>query len=243
MFAAALVAGLALATAQADEPAALQPSPPIARGIAAFPRLVAAPGDRVVSRINRALARADLAPGCRDDGRGTWHRTVRVTMRGPRFLSLLAADDWYCGGPYADGANTALVYDLATGAPADWRRLLPGGIVEAVASERGGGDADPVLVVSAALRRLYVAARQSGIEDCAAVLADTERFPSRFMLWPDAAANGLTLQLVSLPHVVRACGPPVTLARPELRRLGAAPAFLQAIAEAHRRGWFDPPAK
>jgi hypothetical protein len=236
------LAALGVAAAYAAGPAALKPSPPVAPGIAAFPRLVARPGDRAAARINRALAGADAAPGCGDD-KGSWRRTVRVTMRGPRYLSLLASDDWYCGGAYPDYSNTALVYDLATGAPVDWRRLLPSAVVERAAPDPGGGDAAPVLVTSSVLRRLYAAAKPTDIKECADVLTDAAAFDSRFMVWPDAASDGLAIQLTTLPHVVAACGPPITLALPELRKLKVDPGLLAAIAEARRRGWYDKPAK
>jgi hypothetical protein len=59
------------------------------------------------------------------------------------------------------------------------------------------------------------------------------------MLWPDAAADGLGVQAADFPHVIKACGPAETLGMPELRKLGAAAAFLAAIDAAHRHGWYD----
>ncbi len=71
------------------------------------------------------------------------------------------------------------------------------------------------------------------------MLADPAGLGTRLMLWPDAGADGLTVQQADFPHVVKACGPPITIALPELRKLGGAPAF----AEAHRYGWYDKAAR
>ncbi|MBW4093005.1 MAG: hypothetical protein HIU82_18180, partial [Proteobacteria bacterium] len=60
-----LCAGLLLAVAPAAGAMAagttwaqLRPMPDVAPGVAAFPRLVAPPGDRAAARINAALAKA-----------------------------------------------------------------------------------------------------------------------------------------------------------------------------------------
>ncbi|MGH7068258.1 MAG: hypothetical protein ACREEU_10800 [Acetobacteraceae bacterium] len=82
-------------------------------------------------------------------------------------------------------------------------------------------------------------------KECAAILQDPADFGigTRLMLWPDTEAEGLVMQQADFPHVVKACGPPVTLAVPELRKLGVAPVFIAAIGEAHRRGWYDKSAR
>jgi hypothetical protein len=137
----------------AGQAVALKPSPAIRRGVVAFPRLVAKPGDEVATRINRALKKADdvaVDGMCKD-----YSRQVSVTMRGPRYLSLLASDSWYCGGAYPDSSERALVYDLATGAPADWKKMLSAALIETAATSPGGGDGDPVLVTSSTLWNLY----------------------------------------------------------------------------------------
>ena len=239
----ALAAGILIAAAPADRPVRLKAPPPVAPGIAAFPRVVARPGDAAAARIDRALVQADQQPGCGDQ-KGAWNRRIAVTMRGPRTLSLLAYDDWYCGGPYPDTDQVALVFDLATGAPIDWKKILPPALVTQAAPDPGGTDADPVLVTSPALWGLYAkAAALLDDKECAAVLKDPAGLGTRLMLWPDAEADGLIVQQADFPHVVTACGPPITIALPELRKLGVAPAFIEAIDEAHRRGWYDKSAK
>ncbi|MGH7068259.1 MAG: hypothetical protein ACREEU_10805 [Acetobacteraceae bacterium] len=147
---AVLAATILMAAAPADRPIRLKTLPPIAPGIAAFPRVVAAPGNAAAARINRALAQADRRPSCGDQ-KGTWNREIIAMMRGPRFLSLFASDDWYCGGPYPGTDQVALVFDLATGAPIAWKKILPPALVERAAPDPGGTEANPVLVTSRAL--------------------------------------------------------------------------------------------
>jgi hypothetical protein len=240
---AAFAAGVLMAAAAAARPVRLTMPPPAAPGIAAFPRVVAKPADAAAARINRALAEADRRPGCGDQ-KGSWSRAIAVTMRGPRYLSLLASDDWSCGGPYPDTDQVALVFDLATGAPIDWRKILPPVLVKQAARDPGGTDADPVLVTSSVLWSIYAkAAASPNDQECAAVLADPAGLGTRLMLWPDAEADGLVVQPADFPHAVKTCGPPVTIAVPELRRLGIAPALIAAVDEAHRYGWYDKPAR
>lgn len=153
---AALAAGLT-AVAFAAEPIVLKPSPVLAPGLDAFPRLVETPGSRTAKRINRALAQGDArvqeaAKECHlgaeeaaaRDGRpvggedGDWSRTITVTMRGPRYLSLLATDGWFCGGAHPDNSMVALVYDLAAGAPVNWKRLLPAALAQDTTTDTAG---------------------------------------------------------------------------------------------------------
>lgn len=54
------------------------------------------------------------------------------------------------------------------------------------------------------------------------------------MLWPDAKRGGLVVQPSRLPHAFAACGVPVVIGIDTLRREGVHPAFLDAIATAHR---------
>lgn len=241
LLAVALMAGLALPAwpSHAAGPVVLRSSRPVGPHIAAFPRLVRGASAKAAARINRALTAAEQGVGC--EGKGDWHRTILVTMRGPRYLSLLAQDDWYCGGAYPDTDAVAMVFDLDTGTPIDWRGLFPADVIDA-ATTSPGGDAAPLRVSSDALWRLYaraVAADGVGADpQCRQVLAD--QTGGALMLWPDAATDGLDVQPADFPHVIKACGPPETSA---LQELGANADLLAAIAEAHRRGWYDRAAK
>jgi hypothetical protein len=224
-------------------PVELKPSPPVAPHIAAFPRVVGGASTAASPRINRALKSTEQGLGCED--KGDWNRAVVVTMRGPRYLSLLAQDDWYCGGAYPDTSTTAMVFDLHTGAPIDWQSLFRAGVIATATTGPGGGDSEPIRVSSAPLWVLYAkAVAADGVSrdaECRKVLADQSG--TGLMLWPDAAADGLGIQPSDFPHVIKACGPPETLGISALRKLGASTVLLDAITEAHRRRWYDRAAK
>ncbi len=236
---------LAATSAAGATPARLRPMPDIAPGVAAFPRLVAPPSDRAAARINAALARADAraktaAGGCTPDkaqGRDGWTRAITVTMRGPRYLSLLASNEWDCGA-YPDTDQVALVYDLRTGAPVDWARLLPRGMLTGTTTNAASDDTTEGLVTSPALAATFrrIAAADAGPDkQCAEVLSGKGQFGALvFQLWPDAQANGLALEFPTLPHVVAACGAPEVIPAAELRQLGVGPVLLGPLATAHR---------
>lgn len=226
-----------------DDPVRLREVRPVAHGIAAFPRIVARKGDAAAVRIDRALEGADasvdgLASDC-NHYKG-WKRSIDVAMRGPRYVSVIAQDDWYCGGAYPDTATVALVYDLSTGKPADWTVLLPKDFAVKAGPSPGGGVSDPVLVDSAKLWGLFVTASEApGDDECNKVREDPEGLDSRLSVWPDARKDGIDLAPTEFPHVVRACGLPVTVPTAQLRKLGADAALLDAIDEAHAKGWYD----
>jgi len=238
LLAAIIAVTLTAPAAAAGQPAVLKPSPPIRPRVSAFPRLVAKRG-QAAARINRLLKEADrsaVAGMCKD-----YRRKVRVTMRGPGYVSLLASDDWFCGGAYPDSSQKVLVYDLATGRPADWKTILTPALVDKVVPTTGGGESDPVRVGSSVLWALYLkqAQRTSKNKGCADVYADPGPLGTLLTVWPDAKADRLGLQPSEWPHVVKACAVPITIPAAELRKLGVQAAFLDALDEAHRRGWYD----
>lgn len=228
----------------------------LAHGIDAFPRLAAPAGDRTAQRINRALDRADArmrsaaksclaSSGPAAGDKPSWNRSVSVTMRGPRYLSLIAADDFYCGGAYPDTGRLALVYDLETGAPVNWAHLLPPLLTQKPGTDTAEDGTIIGTLSSPALKALYVraAARQESPDDgCAQVLADPGNGLS-FILWPDAEEDGLAVLPFGLPHAVAACGPDIVIPTAALRKLGANPRLLDAIDTAHREGLYGQPAR
>ena len=236
--------------AGAAEPAAVRlvAQPALGADLAAFPRIAAADG-AAARRINQALTDADrraqaAGQACRaetvkskgDPSGGGWQRSVTVAMRGPGYLSLVAADSWYCGGPYPSETSFALAYDLRTGAPLNWERLLPKKLA-GTATLDTAGDGTPLGVVnSPALMALYVTLMKPD-PDCAQALQD---YHPQFMLWPDAARNGVAMEPSGLPHVVAACGPDVVIPLATARTLGVEPALLDAIAAGHEAGLYDP---
>jgi hypothetical protein len=243
-FSLALLGFLVAAAAYAgDEPVTLHDGKPVAHAIAAFPKIVAKPGDAAAVRINHALEGADdsvdrLAADCKHYT--GWHRGVTVTMRGPRYLSLLAGDDWYCGGAYPDTDLTALVYDLSTGKPVDWTKLFPAGLIAKAGPSPGGGVSDPILIDSAGLWDLFVkTANAAEHDDCNDVRNKAADFGTTLMIWPDVKDDAIDLVAADFPHVIKACSGPATVPTAELRKLGVDAALLDAIDEAHAKGWYD----
>lgn len=214
--------------------------PPVVPGVAALPRIADEPENAAAARINRVLKENDLsardaAADCSE--RDGWHRRVAVTMTGPRWLSVVAYDDWYCGGAYPDYSTTPLVFDLSSGAPVDWTNILPAPLRgQKAANASAGGDA----VTSPALWKVYAeAALAEAPKGCAEPFADAASFGTGLLLWPDAAAAGLALQGAEWPHVVKACEAIATIPTARLRALGLDAGFIDAIDEAHRRGRYD----
>ncbi len=218
---------------------AVIPGATVAPGVAAFPRLRAAPSDHAAARINAALAAGDgrvreAAASCHG-----WTRDVAVTMRGPRFLTLVATDEWACGA-YPDHDVLALTYDLRTGAPVNWTRVLGRGIVQAETMDSVGDGTRVGAVISKALAAWYRNAALGGAVvpgACRPVLDDPHL---GFQVWPDARAGGLEIAAFDLPHVVAVCAPPLVVSAAALRAMGVDAGLVRAILAAHRAGRFGP---
>ena len=239
----ALLIGAALAVvarapaADAAEALRLTAGPGLAKDSAALPR-IAAPLTPATARINAALGRLDrnwagfvkecLAGGKQNEA----SRRVEIPMRGPRFLALLARDNEDCGGAHPDYSLTALTYDLTTGRPVDWARLLGPRLASAASTDSVIDGTTIGLVSSPELRKLYVRTlKATGGEtagwwkDCNDVLADEDL---KFSVWPDARTRGLMLAPL-LVHAVQACGDETSVPAKDLRPLGVDPALLAQL--------------
>ena len=165
-----LAASAALATTvpllpslAADRAVRMQVPPAIEQGVAALP-LIADPADAAETRINAALQRLDQSvrrsiTACKaHSGQSSdWERSVEVPMRGPGFISFVITDDVYCGGAHPDLSNMAIVYDLRTGAPVDWTRLLPPSLTGKLALADGADGTKMVTLASPRLNALFLA--------------------------------------------------------------------------------------
>lgn len=236
-----LALGPAAYAANSGAPA-LRTSPDIAKGLQAFPRLE---GDtKAAATINQALAAADAqvageAKGCIEDseGKGSWKRNVEVTLKSARFISFVAHDDYYCGGPYPDTNILALVYDLNTGAPVDWKRLIPG--VAEQPEQAEAADAPQARTISSpALLALYTAAsaRRGRDADCNDALAAGSDEPTQLLVWPDAGAKGLAIAIPGLPHAARVCGGPLTIPADKLKAMRADAGLIEDIETGSGQG-------
>ncbi len=130
-------------------------------------------------------------------------------------MAVLASDEAWCGGAHPNAGAFALAYDLRTGRPPDWTRLLPPALTGEAAADTALDGTRIGLVRSAALLRR---ARAAAPAECKEVL---DRDSGRFMVWPDGAR--LLAVAFGLPRVAAACADAVELRPAELRTLGAAP--------------------
>ncbi len=213
------------------------PGHEVAKGVAAAPRLLSGAPAPILARINAAMVRVDArgrssAADCRtslrerkdlpqgdDDG---WTRDVKVVFTGPRLFAILIQDSYYCGGPYPARDDQALVFDLSTGRPVDWRPLFPPALHAQTATDTAGDGATlGFFKANSALVGLMGPVN----EEC------RDGLESRYiMVWPDRAAGGLVLGLRGFPHVSQACEEDVTLTPAKLRHLGFASALVDAIS-------------
>jgi hypothetical protein len=162
-------------------------------------------------------------------GRSDWTRSIDVTMAGPRFVSFVAYDDIYCGGPHPDNAKVALVYNLTTGRTVGWTKLVPARLGGKPGVNTGGDGTVLGTLSSPELKALYIREMKPDA-DCKDTLADTD---FHFTFRPDATANGLAMDQDDLPHADQACSGPVTLSTTMLRSMGADPRLTDAIEAAH----------
>lgn len=232
---------LCLATMAAAPPRsdlALTPRPPIAPGVDALPRISHPTGSRI-GRINRALdaddarIRAALAECRRDAGKGTeayWRRAVSVAMRGPRYLAISISDNTDCGGAHPNQDIFALVFDLRTGRPVDWRHLLGKSLAGTTSADEADDETPLRVVASPELTGFFLAAlAEGGNPECEADLRAIPG-PLHFIVWPDAKDDALELYSQDVPFVLGPCAGPASIPTPSLRKAGADPALLRALA-------------
>lgn len=244
-----LVLSLVAGSARSAPPdaARLVAGPALGAGLMAFPR-IAAPDGAASQRINKALSAADdrLRAAAKDCDAGAsgpaadqkdagWQRSVTAAMRGPGYLALVASDDLFCGGAHPDTDSFALAYDLGTGAPLNWERLLPKTLAGKASLDTAADGTRLGVMASPALTALYLKLSKPDA-DCGPALRDTEL---QFMLWPDAAREGVAMEPSGLPHVIAACGTDAVIPLATLRSLGVEPALLDAIAAGHKAGLYD----
>jgi hypothetical protein len=220
------------ASAFATTPPGLRPSPNLAKDVEAFPRLEGE-GD-AIKVINRMLSAADAtaakdAKSCIKDahGKAHWERRVDVTSLSPRFVSFVASNDFFCGGAHPDTSNTVLVFDLKTGALADWTQLIPGSTKPGTDNDTATAGVELLPTIrSPQLEALFKTAA-SKANDCADVMSQTEG--EELLVWPDAKSKGLAVTMPGLPHVVQACGGPITIPLSDLQAMNVDAALIEAI--------------
>src|ERR1035438_9762161 len=139
----------AIAASQAADAVSLKlvPVKQLRKGVDAWPPIVnpANPAEQKVNatltrlnvRLQKALSECDASSLEDMKGAGRpqkewaaavaedWSRKVVVTMDGPRFLSLVATDEYVnCGGAHPDSDTMAMVFDMTTGTPVSWPAMV-----------------------------------------------------------------------------------------------------------------------
>lgn len=248
---AAACLAFALGAASAEAALALKAQPALGKQTDALPRIVGTSAN--IRKINAALARGDarLAKAiadCRESAKSmeapgwSWNRQASAPMRGPGFISIVAHDDYDCGGAHPDGSTLALTYDLSTGAPINWSHYLPAGLVGQTDRSTASDGAVIGVVTSPELISWYrvVAIKQSdgALEpECREVI---ENDVTSLILWIDAKRGGVTMEAANLPHVTAACNVTALMPLAELRARHASRKLIDAIDTAHRtRAWTD----
>ena len=250
MIAAFLALALAADTAS---PVTLSWSKPLGKDLAALPR-IAAPLSPQTVKINAALARGDAraraaATDCRASAKesinkeaGDWGRSVTAPFRYGPWLSIVASDDWFCGGAYPDTDTLPLTYDLEAGAPLDWRKLLPAAFTGKASTDTAGDGTVVGRLASPAITALYKRRVLGGMDadgrkDCASWF-DEDELP--VVLWLDADQQAVVIQTTAFPHAGRACAEEVNLSPADLAKIGAAPRLIALLKAAHAaRAWTD----
>lgn len=252
---AALCVSLVIFAASAETPRRdaaafrLEPVKQLRKGVDAWPLIVAPsnPTEQIVNAtltmLNQRLAQA--LSGCDDAYReslgmtgddskakdaalAAWARRVEVTMTGPRFLSLVASDDVFCGGNRPNNEQFALVFDMNTGTQVDWMVLVAktAGAPTYMDTVSDGSTAKALILP--ALRKMSVA---TAVPDCKDAFQDSQSY----LIWPDARHGRLVAQPFDLPHVVGACAEEIHLTMGQARKLGFDETLLKAIDQAHHR--------
>ncbi len=163
-------------------------------------------------------------------GKENWTRSVQVTMAGPKYISYVARDDYFCGGPYPDAGLFALVFDLQTGNLVDWLKLISSATIQTQTNADGS---ETQTVTSATLAGVYRAKVLPSLDkDCSDAI-QSEDFASGFSIWPEAKAGTLVLH-PNLSHALAACGADAALDLEEQRRVGLAEEMVAAIQAGHR---------
>jgi hypothetical protein len=214
-------------------PVVLRHLPPVAHGVEAMPEVVAGAGvtAEVAAKINAALRRVDAkvrvaARQCTGKDR-EWTRSVDVTMLGPRYLSVTAADELDCGGPHPDEAFLPLVYDLNTGGTVNWLKLLPPGVSGGVDDAADGSKVGAVIWPA-----LTAMARTQAEADCKDAFDRADAVP--FVLWLDAKAGAIEAAPDGFPHALAPCEVPVVITVAQARKMGGFSAeLLDALEAAH----------
>jgi hypothetical protein len=184
--------------------------------------------------INHDLLRLDTkakrdALGCTgasDDGhRMFYERSVNVLSPGPRYLAIAVNVSTDCGGVHPYYYQFTLTYDVETGRPVDWAKIL---MKTDAKNDKVNPDSELPFALPAvrsrSLQKLYRAgwkdADQCSVDDIASAAPSEDSEFTSFMLAPVPEKHGLSVLPVNLSSSVAACAQPVILGRKAMDELG-----------------------
>jgi hypothetical protein len=236
--AAAAVSVAAVSPAAAQGLTLAHPAPLAPKNVS-LPR-IGAPMTPAIAKVNAALAALDanrrvFVQQC--GAHAETSQTVTVAMASPTVLSLKVVNDENCGGAYPSEDTLGLAYDLTTGKPLDWTRLLPRALVQSASVDTTTDGTKVGMLASTQLHALYMKAVKADTaadadlkSQCGDVIGDAG---TNLQLWPDAKQDAVMIQPALLPHAVAACAFIEPIRTADLRPLGVDPALLDAIDAAH----------
>jgi hypothetical protein len=227
-----LAAMAAASAASAGPLVQLHQAPPFNKANARLPKIVS-PATPATARINNAFDVLDarwsgFMRSCPKDG--DTGRTIKVTMTGPQFFSVVVNDSESCGGAYPDVSTLALVYDLSTGRPVDWKAAIGPRAALSVSADNTVDGTRTGNFASAPLQALYLKSLRTTIKDkawweqCHEVFDD----PLSFVAWPDAKTHALVLE-PTLVHAVQACAEDGSIGVDDLQKIGASMKLIEAL--------------
>lgn len=227
----------------------VEPIKQLRKGVDAWP-LIVNPANPAEQKVNAALTRLNLRltkaltecdAGTLEDMKSSqrprkdwagavaedWSRRVVVTMQGPRFLSLVATDEYVnCGGAHPDSDTMAMVFDMTTGTPVNWPAMVAKSAGASAFADTVADGSKVGALVLPALATINLAAANA---DCKEAFQD----PQSFQLWPDAKTGTLVAQAFDLIHAAADCAIQVSLTMEQARTLGFDETLLSAIQQAH----------
>jgi hypothetical protein len=217
--------------------------PDIARDLPAFPR-IADPVDEAERNVNVALDGLDAAvrkaaKECKREAkrRASWERVLGVPITAPGFLSFYFANHVFCGGAHPSYGTAAIVFDLRSGTPVDWTKLLPPSLAGEVALREISDGSRVATLSSAGLHRLYLDSYRprtgksevdAADEDCREAVASGRNGGPPRMIARLTGDEGLAVQF-DLEHVVQACADEVTIPIQVLKAEGASADLVRAL--------------
>ena len=224
----------------------LTPVKELRKGVVAWP-LIVNPGTPAETRVNATLTKLNLVLAqslrecdatLQDSLKGMpakdkadaiaedWSRKVRLTMAGPRFLSLVATDETDCGGAHPNSDGIAMVFDMTTGKPVNWLDMLPNAAQASAFADFVEDGSKVGALVLPALQQINIALAS---DDCKDAFPD----PQSFLIWPDAQQGRLVARAFDLIHVTQGCAMEISLTIEQARKLGFDESLLSAIEQAH----------